>query len=99
MQSHRYYALYLKCVSSAGTEELLTNFSSRAKADMKKEKDPFVLAVLDGRQLALKVSANRCGVAAVVRRLSVKQPASGSTDHCMIYSRSILQQKRSVCRL
>lgn len=32
----------------------------RAKADMKKETDKFKLAVLDGRQLALKVSANRC---------------------------------------
>jgi hypothetical protein len=30
----------------------------RAKADLKKEKDPFKRAVLDGRQLALKVSAN-----------------------------------------
>ncbi|KAI8146145.1 DNA polymerase family B-domain-containing protein [Fennellomyces sp. T-0311] len=30
----------------------------RAKADLKKEKDPFKRAVLDGRQLALKISAN-----------------------------------------
>ncbi|KAJ3019409.1 DNA-directed DNA polymerase delta [Thoreauomyces humboldtii] len=30
----------------------------RAKGDLKKEKDPFKRAVLDGRQLALKVSAN-----------------------------------------
>ncbi len=30
----------------------------RAKADLKAEKDPFKRAVLDGRQLALKVSAN-----------------------------------------
>jgi DNA polymerase elongation subunit (family B) len=30
----------------------------RAKADLKKESDPFRRAVLDGRQLALKVSAN-----------------------------------------
>lgn len=30
----------------------------RAKADLKKEKDPFRRAVLDGRQLALKISAN-----------------------------------------
>lgn len=30
----------------------------RAKNDLKKEKDPFKRAVLDGRQLALKVSAN-----------------------------------------
>ncbi|KAI8366805.1 DNA polymerase family B-domain-containing protein [Radiomyces spectabilis] len=30
----------------------------RAKNDLKKEKDPFKRAVLDGRQLALKISAN-----------------------------------------
>ncbi|KAJ9122530.1 DNA-directed DNA polymerase delta [Naganishia vaughanmartiniae] len=30
----------------------------RAKADLKKETDPFKRAVLDGRQLALKISAN-----------------------------------------
>ncbi|KAF7294521.1 DNA polymerase [Mycena kentingensis (nom. inval.)] len=30
----------------------------RAKADLKKEQDPFRRAVLDGRQLALKISAN-----------------------------------------
>jgi hypothetical protein len=30
----------------------------RAKADLKAEKDPFKRAVLDGRQLALKISAN-----------------------------------------
>ncbi len=30
----------------------------RAKTDLKAEKNPFKRAVLDGRQLALKVSAN-----------------------------------------
>jgi DNA polymerase delta subunit 1 len=30
----------------------------KAKADLKKATDPFLKAVLDGRQLALKVSAN-----------------------------------------
>lgn len=30
----------------------------RAKADLKKETDPFRKQVLDGRQLALKISAN-----------------------------------------
>ncbi|CAN6611264.1 DNA polymerase delta catalytic subunit [Trichomonascus vanleenenianus] len=38
-------------------EELLSA-RKRAKADLKKETDPFRRAVLDGRQLALKVSAN-----------------------------------------
>lgn len=31
---------------------------TRAKGDLKNETDPFKRAVLDGRQLALKVSAN-----------------------------------------
>ncbi|XP_051126650.1 DNA polymerase delta catalytic subunit [Andrographis paniculata] len=38
-------------------EELLTA-RKRAKADLKEAKDPLVRAVLDGRQLALKISAN-----------------------------------------
>ena len=38
-------------------EELL-GARKRAKADLKKAEDPFERAVLDGRQLALKVSAN-----------------------------------------
>ncbi|VDP16862.1 unnamed protein product [Soboliphyme baturini] len=38
--------------------EDLLNARKRAKADLKKETDPFVRQVLDGRQLALKISAN-----------------------------------------
>ena len=38
--------------------EDLLGARKRAKADLKKETDPFRRAVLDGRQLALKVSAN-----------------------------------------
>lgn len=38
-------------------EELL-GARKKAKADLKKETDPFKKAVLDGRQLALKISAN-----------------------------------------
>ncbi|KAF5336013.1 hypothetical protein D9611_006176 [Ephemerocybe angulata] len=38
--------------------EDLISARKRAKADLKKEKDPFKKAVLDGRQLALKISAN-----------------------------------------
>lgn len=38
-------------------EELIAA-RKRAKADLKKETDPFKRAVLDGRQLALKISAN-----------------------------------------
>ena len=36
--------------------EDLISARKRAKADLKKESDPFKRAVLDGRQLALKVS-------------------------------------------
>ena len=36
-------------------EDLITA-RKKAKADLKKETDPFKRAVLDGRQLALKVS-------------------------------------------
>ncbi|PPQ66648.1 hypothetical protein CVT26_009402 [Gymnopilus dilepis] len=38
--------------------EDLISARKRAKADLKKETDPFRKAVLDGRQLALKISAN-----------------------------------------
>ena len=38
--------------------EDLLGARKRAKADLKKETDPFKRAVLDGRQLALKISAN-----------------------------------------
>ncbi|CAG8602463.1 12440_t:CDS:10 [Funneliformis mosseae] len=38
--------------------EDLLSARKKAKADLKKETDPFKKAVLDGRQLALKVSAN-----------------------------------------
>jgi DNA polymerase delta subunit 1 len=38
--------------------EDLLSARKRAKADLKKETDPFRKAVLDGRQLALKISAN-----------------------------------------
>ncbi len=37
--------------------EDLIGARKRAKADLKKETDPFKRAVLDGRQLALKVSS------------------------------------------
>ena len=38
--------------------EELIGARKRAKAELKKETDPFKKAVLDGRQLALKISAN-----------------------------------------
>ncbi len=41
--------------------EELIGARKRAKADLKKETDPFKRAVLDGRQLALKVCASPTG--------------------------------------
>ena len=38
--------------------ESLLSARKKAKADLKKETDPFKRQVLDGRQLALKISAN-----------------------------------------
>ena len=38
--------------------EDLLSARKRARADLKEETDPFKRAVLDGRQLALKISAN-----------------------------------------
>lgn len=38
--------------------ESLLGARKKAKAELKEEKDPFRRSVLDGRQLALKISAN-----------------------------------------
>ena len=38
--------------------ESLLSARKKAKADLKEETDPFKRSVLDGRQLALKISAN-----------------------------------------
>lgn len=38
--------------------ESLLSARKKAKADLRDEKDPFKRSVLDGRQLALKISAN-----------------------------------------
>ena len=43
------------CESKLNLKKILV---FRAKADLKKETDPFKQKVLDGRQLALKISAN-----------------------------------------
>jgi DNA polymerase delta subunit 1 len=56
------HALFVKPARRSGLlprilRELLAA-RSRAKAELKNEKDPFRRAVLDGRQLALKISAN-----------------------------------------
>ncbi|PKA57109.1 DNA polymerase delta catalytic subunit [Apostasia shenzhenica] len=48
---------YIQGILPEILEELLAA-RKRAKADLKEAKDPFERAVLDGRQLALKISAN-----------------------------------------
>jgi hypothetical protein len=57
-----------------------------AKADLKKERDPFKRAVLDGRQLALKVSANSVygftGVRLCVRGWRMRLWLSGAVCVC-----------------
>ncbi|KAL0091377.1 DNA polymerase family B-domain-containing protein [Phycomyces blakesleeanus] len=54
--------LFVKASRRSGLlPEILTDLLAarkRAKTDLKKETDPFKRAVLDGRQLALKISAN-----------------------------------------
>jgi len=53
----------------------LISARKRAKADLKKETDPFKKAVLDGRQLALKV----CGLASPRSRRLIS-----SLDQCQL---------------
>merc|ERR1712029_799019 len=54
--------LFLKAAGRKGLLpeilESLLGARKKAKADLKKETDPFKKGVLDGRQLALKISAN-----------------------------------------
>ncbi|KAF7721640.1 DNA-directed DNA polymerase delta [Apophysomyces ossiformis] len=78
--------------------EILTDLLAarkRAKADLKKETDPFKRAVLDGRQLALKISANSVYgfTGATVGKLPCLQISSSVTA----YGRQmILQTKETV---
>merc|ERR1711993_29058 len=67
LQSHEYIKtpsnnLFVKASVRKGLlPEILESLLSarkKAKADLKKETDPFKKQVLDGRQLALKISAN-----------------------------------------
>jgi DNA polymerase delta subunit 1 len=66
----------------------------RAKADLKKETDPFRKAVLNGRQLALKISANSVyGITgATVGKLPCLQIASSVTA----YGREMIEKTKSV---
>ena len=58
----------------------------RAKADLKKETDPFKKQVLDGRQLALKISANSVYgfTGAQVGKLPCLEISQVSVDFCNV---------------
>ncbi|KAH7105874.1 DNA polymerase family B-domain-containing protein [Auriculariales sp. MPI-PUGE-AT-0066] len=64
----------------------------RAKADLKKETDPFKRAVLDGRQLALKISANSVYgfTGATIGRLPCLEISSSTTA----YGRQMIEQTK-----
>jgi len=74
-------------------DELLTA-RAKAKDDLKKEKDPFKKAVFDGRQLALKVSANSVYgfTGATVGRLPCLQISSAVTA----YGRGLIHQAKDI---
>ncbi|KAF9974253.1 DNA-directed DNA polymerase delta [Actinomortierella ambigua] len=72
--------------------EDLLSARKRAKADLKKETDPFKRAVLDGRQLALKISANSVYgfTGATVGKLPCLQISSSVTA----YGRVMIEQTK-----
>ncbi|KAJ2962042.1 hypothetical protein NQZ79_g2805 [Umbelopsis isabellina] len=77
--------------------EILTELLAarkRAKADLKKETDPFKRAVLDGRQLALKISANSVYgfTGATVGKLPCLQISSSTTA----YGRQMIVKTKQV---
>lgn len=73
-------------------EELLSA-RKRAKAEMKKESDPLRYAVLDGRQLALKISANSVYgfTGAVVGQL----PCIAISSTVTAYGREMIEQTKA----
>ncbi|KAK3241012.1 DNA polymerase delta catalytic subunit, variant 2 [Cymbomonas tetramitiformis] len=74
-------------------EELLSA-RKRAKADMKKTDDPMLKAVLDGRQLALKVSANSVYgfTGATVGKLPCLEISASTTS----FGRTMIEQTRNL---
>jgi DNA polymerase delta subunit 1 len=74
-------------------EELLTA-RKRAKADLKEAKDPLEKAVLDGRQLALKISANSVYgfTGATVGQLPCLEISSSVTS----YGRQMIEQTKKL---
>lgn len=74
--------------------EDLISARKKAKADLKKETDPFRRAVLDGRQLALKISANSVYgfTGATIGKLPCLQISSTVTA----FGRTMIEQTREL---
>lgn len=74
--------------------EQLLEARKRAKEDLKAETDPFKKAVLDGRQLALKVSANSVYgfTGATIGKLPCVQVSASVTG----YGREMIAQTKKV---
>ena len=75
--------------------EDLISARKRAKADLKKEKDPFRKAVLDGRQLALKISAN--SVYGFTGATIGQLPCLPISSSVTAYGRQMIERTKQVC--
>jgi len=74
--------------------EDLISARKRAKADLKKETDPFKKAVLDGRQLALKISAN--SVYGFTGATIGKLPCLAISSSVTSYGRQMIETTKTV---
>nr|AAA35303.1 DNA polymerase delta [Schizosaccharomyces pombe] len=72
----------------------LLNARKKAKADLKKETDPFKKAVLDGRQLALKVSAN--SVYGFTGATNGRLPCLAISSSVTSYGRQMIEKTKDV---
>ena len=68
----------------------------RAKADLKKETDPAKRAVLDGRQLALKISAN--SVYGFTGATIGKLPCIQISQSVTAFGRGMIEKTKEVCQ-
>lgn len=73
--------------------ESLLNARKKAKADLKKETDPFKQKVLDGRQLALKISAN--SVYGFTGAQVGKLPCLEISGSVTAYGRTMIEQTKT----
>lgn len=72
----------------------LLSARKKAKADLKKETDPFRKAVLDGRQLALKISAN--SVYGFTGATVGKLPCLAISSSVTAFGREMIEQTKNV---